>query len=57
MDIPLSNIEDSVCWGLHSSGKFTTRSATWLAHSTKPLSQPDWDIVPLADFSSRSSCA
>ena len=43
MDIPYSNIEDFACWGLHSSDEFTTKSATWLAHSTKPLSQLDWD--------------
>jgi len=42
MDIPSSLIEDSFCWGLHSSGEFATKSATWLAHTTKPLSQPDW---------------
>ena len=42
IDIPNSCIEDSFCWGLHSSGDFTTKSATWLAHNSKPLSHPDW---------------
>jgi len=43
LDIPSSNIEDSVCWGLNSLGEFSTKSATWLAHGTKPLSHPDWE--------------
>jgi len=30
--IPISDIKDSFCWGLSSSGAFTTNSATWLAH-------------------------
>jgi len=42
IDIPSSNIEDSICWGLHSSGVFTTKSATWLGHSTNPLREMDW---------------
>ena len=54
LDIPISNMEDSVCWGLHSSGDFSTKSAIWLAHGTQPLSRPDqvykwiWklDIMP-----------
>ena len=31
--IPISDIEDSFCWGLSITGIFTTNSATWLAHS------------------------
>jgi len=54
IDIPQSDMDDSICWGLHSSGQFSTKSATWLAHDTKPLNQPDWkfkwirklDILP-----------
>ena len=54
VDIPLSNLEDSVCWGLYRSGEFSTKSATWLAHATQSLSRPDWgykwiwklDIMP-----------
>ena len=30
--IPISNIKDSFCWGLSTSGVFVTNSATWLAH-------------------------
>ena len=44
IDIPLSSLEDSFCWGLHSSGDFTTKSATWLAHTSEPLSHPDWQF-------------
>ena len=29
--VPLTDINDSFCWGLSSSGSFTTKSATWLA--------------------------
>ena len=43
IDIAFFNMEDSVCWGLHSSGEFTTKYATWLAYKTYPLSEPDWD--------------
>ena len=42
IDIPSSNIEDSLSWGLQSSGVFMTKSATWLAHSTNPLRDMDW---------------
>ena len=43
IDIPLSNVEDTLCWGLDKSGEFTTKSATWLAHNSHPLQEPDWD--------------
>jgi len=54
LDIPISNMADLVCWGLHSSGEFSTKSATWLAHGTQLLSRQDWvykwiwklDIMP-----------
>ena len=29
--IPFHDMEDSFHWGLHSSGNFSTKSATWLA--------------------------
>jgi len=28
--LPISHIKDSFCWGLSSTGKFTTNSATWI---------------------------
>ena len=51
--IPLSDIHDSICWGLSSSGAFTTKSATWLAHGIAQ-EEPSWlfkgiwhlDIMP-----------
>ena len=41
LGIPISlvDIKDSFCWGLSSTGEFTTRSATWLAHD---LGQDGW---------------
>jgi len=41
LDILMSSMEDSLCWGLHSSGEFWTKSATWLAHGNQPFNQPD----------------
>jgi len=37
IDIPTKEIDDSFCWGLSSSGDFTTKSTTWLAHKSHPL--------------------
>jgi len=33
---------DSFCWGLSSSGYFTTKSATWLAHGNRISEQWSW---------------
>jgi len=33
--IPLVDTRDSYCWGLSSTGEFTTRSAIWLAHGVE----------------------
>jgi len=30
--IPMHETKDSFCWGLNSSGDFSTKSATWMAH-------------------------
>ena len=35
-------MEDSFCWELDSTGDFTTKSATWLAHKSHPLGGLDW---------------
>jgi len=43
LDIPMNEIEDSFYWGLSSSGEFTTKSATWLAHNCHPSGNQDWD--------------
>jgi len=42
--IPLSitAINDSYCWGLSSSGNFTTKTATWLAHDHPVIEEPVW---------------
>ena len=40
--IPTHDIDDSFCWGLHSSGKFSTKSATWLTHDPQIPHQADW---------------
>ena len=53
LPIPLSDIPDSICWELSSSGAFTTKSATWLAHDNAQ-EEPSWpfkgiwhlDIMP-----------
>jgi len=37
--VSITDIADSFCWGLSSSGYFTTKSATWLAHGNKVLEQ------------------
>ena len=38
--VPLTDINDSFCWGLSSSGSFTTKSATWLAQGIEPEQSP-----------------
>ena len=40
--IPLTNMEDSFCWGFSSSGDFTTKSATWRAHENITHDQESW---------------
>jgi len=40
--IPLTNIEDSFCWGFTGSGDFTTKSATWRAHDNITHDQDSW---------------
>jgi len=42
IDIPTTDLEDTICWGLDKTGEFTTKSATWLAHKSQPLKKPDW---------------
>jgi len=42
IDILLSNLEDTLCWGLDKSGEFTPKSATWLAHKIQPLKKRSW---------------
>jgi len=43
IDNPVNDIDDSFCWGHHSSGEFTINSTTWLVHKSTPLRGPDWD--------------
>ena len=40
--IPLTNMEDSFCWGSTGSGDFTTKSATWRAHENIKPDQEPW---------------
>ena len=40
--IPVHDMEDSFCWGLHSSGNFSTKSATWLARGPQATPNYDW---------------
>ena len=42
IDIPSTDLEDTICWGLDKTGEFTTKSAIWLAHKSQPLKKPDW---------------
>ena len=35
-------MKDTFCWGLSSSGAFTTKSATWLAHEHHYWDEPKW---------------
>jgi len=41
IDIPHNPIDDSICWGLNSSGEFSTKSATWTTHKSQPLQKTD----------------
>jgi len=41
--IPLTTIKDSFCWGLSSTGRFTTKSATWLAIK-RFKEEPPWSF-------------
>ena len=34
--------DDSFCWGINSSGKFSTKSATWMAHGVYPHTASKW---------------
>ena len=34
--IPVGEVEDSMSWGLNSSGEFTMKSTTWHAHGIQP---------------------
>ena len=40
--IPLTNMNDSFCWGFTGSGDFTVKSATWRAHETIKPGQESW---------------
>jgi len=40
--IPIHEASDSFYWGLNSSGKFTTKSAAWVAHGIKPHDSSSW---------------
>ena len=40
--LPIIDTDDSFCWGLNSSGYFTTKSATWLAPGNRVSEQPPW---------------
>jgi len=40
--LPISSIKDTYCWGLSSTGAFTTKSATWLAHEHQFWEEPKW---------------
>jgi len=42
--IPITEIKDSYCWGLNSTGTFTTRSATWLAHDQQFFQKQPWQF-------------
>jgi len=40
--IPLTNMEDTFCWGFTGSGDFTTKSATCRAHDNIKHDQESW---------------
>ena len=40
--IPLSTVTDYFCWGPMGSGEFSTKTATWMAHNTFHLNDPEW---------------
>jgi len=35
-------MKDWSCWGLNSSGKFSTKSATWMAHDPQSFHNYNW---------------
>ena len=42
--IRITKIKDCYCWGLSSTGMFTTKSATWLAHDQKSFEGQPWQF-------------
>jgi len=40
--IPLTNMEDSLCWGFKGSEDFITKSTTWRAHDNIIHDQDSW---------------
>jgi len=40
--MPVTETNDSFCWGLSNSGAFTTKSATWLAHGDNSSERLPW---------------
>ena len=40
--LPISDVEDSFCWGFSGSGTFSVKSATWLAHGHDEHPTPTW---------------
>ena len=42
--LPVSDIEDSFCWGFSGSGNFSVKSATWLAHVHVEPGTPPWEF-------------
>jgi len=40
--IPFNEVQDSFCWGLSTSGAFSTKSATWLTQGSYSLEDPPW---------------
>ena len=42
--LPVSDIEDSFCWGFSGSGTFSVKSATWLAHDHVEHTTPAWEF-------------
>ena len=41
--IPFHDIEDEICWAIESNGKFSVKSATWLAHGITQIEEP-WEF-------------
>ena len=42
--IPFNEVQDSFCWGLSTSGAFSTKSATWLTQGSHSLEEPPWPL-------------
>ena len=42
--IPLNSTPDAFCWGLDSSGNFSTKTATWLAHDKDINDISEWPL-------------